>query len=152
MTTETPPSEPPEAQTPGPPPEVPATLNLDGDQPRGPQIQIQGKLFELKTPDQFTMAESARVRRMVREMQARLAVIDDLDIAESDEQFTQAINVLDSEAQKLLDLVLPLPDDVVLTTEQKMQALAFFTTQSWAQSNPSLMSAISRQESPSGTE
>ncbi len=124
----------------------PEQLNLD-EEKESPIIILRGVEYPLKTSIDFTMAESAKVRRLVIRMQSKLSVVDDLDVDDDDEKYAQAIEVLDSEAEKLLDFVVELPPDVrsALTTKQKMAILGFFTAQSWGTLSPSVMSAISAQ-------
>ncbi len=134
-------------------PPKPDFLDLDSPGEDGPQVQLRGKLYDIKTPDQFSMEDSARIRRMVRQMQARLDTVDDLDIGEDTPEFKTALEVLDTEADRILRLVINIPDDIYndLKTEQKMKILAFFTRLSWGSSTNSVISGISRQGSPSGT-
>lgn len=126
--------------------QAPERLNLDEGQ-EAPVVILKGTEYPLKTSIDFTMAESAKVRRLVLRMQSKLEVVDDLDVDDDDKKYQEAIAVLDSEAEKLLDYIVVLPPDVraSLTTKQKMAILGFFTAQSWGSLSPSVMSAISAQ-------
>ena len=122
----------------------PQHLDLD-DVNEGTYIRYKEQEYRLKAPDEFTMQESARVRRLVRQMQTRLDIVDDLDIEEDDEKFQAAVTVLDTEADRLLTIILDMPKAMIkeMDSERKMRVLAFFTRMSWGTFNPSMISAIS---------
>ncbi len=137
-----------ESEAPQAPDIDPGVLDLDEAEASRPQVRIKGQLYFLKTANEFSMRESARIRRLVKQMQKRLDVIDDLDVEEHDDTYKLALDILDAEAEKLLDLVLPIPTNVraTLETSQKMRILSFFTVQSYQNSSTSVMSAITPRE------